>query len=192
MKNYDTLKNSNKPSFALKDAKKLGISSRMLTYLVKSGRLVRISQGVYAFPETQSIDTLDLIYEALLSVPKGIVGFQTAIHLYDLSDDPAGPIHLVVAYQQTPKVTLRDVQLHRTRTPLRSIQTETLRGFKVTTLEQTIIDLLKAGEPLGVLLEIINRAKAKGTPIQLDKLQRIADRQRAKTKIRPLLDALVR
>lgn len=192
MKNYDALKNLNKAIFTLNDAKKLGISSRVLTYLVKAEKLVRVSQGVYAFPESLSIDMLDLIHEALLAIPKSIVGYQTAVHLYDLSDDPPGPIHLIVAYQQTPKVALRDVQLHRTRTPLRSIQTQTLRGFKVTTIEQTIVDLLKAGEPLGVLLEIIARAKAKGSSIQLDKLQKIADKQRAKIKIRSLMDALIR
>ncbi|MBC7532845.1 MAG: type IV toxin-antitoxin system AbiEi family antitoxin domain-containing protein [Oligoflexus sp.] len=191
MTHYKALQKIQKSAFTLKDANKLGVSSRMLTYLVKKEKLVRISQGVYSLPENLSIDTVDLIYEALLSVPKGIIGYQTAIHLYDLSDDPAGLIHIVVPYDKTPKVKLEDVKFHRTRTPMRSIQTQTLKGLKVTSLEQTLVDLLKSKAPLGVLLEIIARARKKGMLIQIDKLQTIADRQRAKAKIRPLLDALI-
>lgn len=192
MTNYEVLKNLKKPYFSLKEAKTLGISSRVLSYLVKTEKIIRVSQGIYAFPGSLSIDNLDLINEALLAIPSAIVGFRTAIFLYDLSDDPAGNIHLIVPYEKTPKVNLQDVQLHRTRTPLRSIQTQTHRGFKVTTPEQTIVDLLKAGETMGQLLEIIARAQTKRIPIQIDKIQRIADKQRAKTKIRHLLDALAR
>lgn len=192
MTNYEILKNLKKPYFSLKEAKTLGISSRVLSYLVKKEKIVRISQGLYGFPESVSIDNLDLIHEAMLAIPSAIIGFQTAIFLYDLSDEPAGLIHLIVPYQKTPKINLQDVQLHRTRAPMRSIQTQSHRGFKVTTLEQTIVDLLKAGETLGQLLEIIARAQAKRVPVQLDKIQRIADKQRAKAKIRHLLDALTK
>lgn len=77
-------------TFTTADALKLGISSRMLSYYVKTKKLERLRPGVYV-----AYDAFDDPFVTLQSrQPKGIFSSVTALGLYDLSDEQFYDYHL--------------------------------------------------------------------------------------------------
>jgi len=59
-----------------------GIQRRVLTELVKAGKLYRVERGIYALPDTWEDEMLFLQYR----FTKGIFSNETALYLHGLSD----------------------------------------------------------------------------------------------------------
>ena len=51
---------------------------------------------MYAFPEHLSFDFESLIKENLKMIPQAILGLESALKLYDLTDEAPRDIHLIV------------------------------------------------------------------------------------------------
>lgn len=191
MRSLDSLKKMQKRIFSSEDAKRARVSPRMLTYLVQRGAIERRGHGLYAFPNAQPGDLRSSILELLTAVPLAIVGHSTALHLHDLTDDLPGAIDIIVPYRNTPKRRLDGARLHRLRGNMRRVRTQAIDGINVTTIEQTIIDLLRAGAPLSQLIEIFRRAQQKRLAPSLPELTKIAVDFRAKSRAKVLVEALL-
>ncbi len=177
--------------FSTADAGKLGISPRMLTYLVQKGAIERRVHGLYSLPSyVEEIDLLEIIKEMILIFPAAIVGLQTAIQLHNLSDTPTREIDLIVHQTKSPSRKLKNVKFFRVRTPISKFKTKILHGFRVTTIEQTMVDLLRADWPISELVRIFNLAQKKRITVELSVLRKLSYRFRVKGKIERFIEAI--
>lgn len=186
----NTLKKLKKSSFTIADAEEVGISRQLLQEYLRKGLIERISHGVYGFPDLLGFGLEDLITQALQAAPKAVVGFQTALALYDLTDQATSEIHLIVPTNNALKQELEDVEVHLVSPAYYRLGVENFRGFPVTSLERTIVDFLRSGEPISSMVEVSLRARGKGKQVDLSLLRSYGKKMRAKGKVENLIEAL--
>jgi predicted transcriptional regulator of viral defense system len=119
--------------------------------------------------------TQEIIQEMLLVVPDAIVGLETALQLYNLSDEPTREIDLIEPQNKGPSRKLKSARFFRVRMPLAKFKTQKVNGIRVTTIEKTIVDLLRAGRPISELVRIFNLAQKKRMPIELSELKKLGN-----------------
>lgn len=191
MESVRKLKKLRTTTFSTADARRLGVSTRMLTYLVSQGEIERRAHGLYCFPDY--IDELDLhgiLQELLKIVPDAIVGLETALQLYNLSDEPTRTIHLIVSQSNAPTRKLPDVRFFRVRMPLSQFKTQKVRGSRVTTIEQTIVDLLRAGHSISDMVKIFHGAQRQRMTVDLSQLMKLGERFHVKGKVARVIEAV--
>lgn len=181
------LKKIKKSPFDAEYASTKGVSRRMLSYYVKAGRLVRLSYGVYAFSDKLGFDFEGIIKEKLIQAPQAVIGLKTALKLYDLTDEAPANIDLIVPESNVPKRKMDDVKLHSVKDHLFKEGITKIRGIPVTTLERTIIDILrKKGTPKEGRT-IIVEAQKRGMRINFSKLEHYATIFRVKSKFESIM-----
>ncbi len=185
------LKNKGFITFNLAQAKRYGVSPSLLTHYINKGLVSRVSHGLYRFPEDAPIDFESLLKEKLKAIPQGIIGFRTAIRLYGLGDDLPGEIDVIVPSTNIPKRKLEDVILHAAKTEIHTIDVKRVRGIRVTSLERTIVDLLRSGASTAQAVSIYTQAKTKRLPISLTKLKKLGSLFRAKRKVDVFIGAVL-
>ncbi len=191
MESVRKLKKLRTPSFSTADARRVGVSPRMLTYLVSRGEIERRAHGLYCFPDY--IDELDLhgiLQELLKIVPDAIVGLETALQLYNLSDEPTRTIHLIVSQRNAPTRKLPDVRFFRVRMPLSQFSTQKVKGSRVTTIEQTMVDLLRAGHSISEMVKIFHGARRQRIAVDLSQLKKLGERFHVKGKVERVIEAV--
>ncbi|MBF0205860.1 MAG: type IV toxin-antitoxin system AbiEi family antitoxin domain-containing protein [Oligoflexia bacterium] len=188
----DILRKSKESTFTARDALKHKLSHQHLEYYLRKGVIQRIAHGVYLFADKQSVDFEFLIKEKLAAFPNAIVGLRTALRLYDLIEELPECIDLLVPSENTPKKKMEDVTLHRVKSCLLRKGITDMNGIPVTTLERTIIDLLRKKESLSFVLQVINEAKKKGLIIETTKLKKLAVGFRIKNSLELLFEVWMR
>ena len=191
MESVRKLKKLRAPSFSTADARRVGVSARMLTYLVNRGEIERRAHGLYCFPG--HIDDLDLhgILQGLRQiVPDAIVGLETALQLYNLTDEPTRTIHLIVSQSNAPSRKLPDVRFFRVRMPLSQFSTQKIKGSRVTTIEQTMVDLLRAGYSISEMVKIFHGAQSRRMAVDLSHLKKLGERFHVKGKVERVIEAV--
>jgi predicted transcriptional regulator of viral defense system len=176
-----------KSPFDSEYARAKGISRRMLSYYVKNGVLVRLAQGVYALADKLGFDFEDIIKEKLIQAPQAVIGLKTALKLYDLTEEAPANIDLMVPESNVPKKKMDDIKLHSVKDHLFEEGITKIRGIPVTTIERTIVDLLrKKGTPKEGRT-IILEAQKKGIRINFSKLEHYATIFRVKSKFESIM-----
>ena len=136
----------NQPSFTAKEAKVLGVSSSVLGYYVKAGKLRRIRRGVYQAIDYQNIEAFrwgDLI-EAVHSITGGVVCLTSALAVYDLTEEIPRQ-HWIGIRHGTSAKSSRQIKIIRFRDlDLGKIEIE-LEGtcIPIFDRERTIIDAFR-------------------------------------------------
>jgi predicted transcriptional regulator of viral defense system len=177
--------------FSLAQAKSFGISASLLGHYLKKGLVSRVSHGIYRLADSDTVDFESLVQEKLKATPYGIIGFHTAIRLFGLTEELPGEIDIIVPSSNIPKRRIEDVVFHATRTDFRKLDTKTIRGIPVTSIEQTIVDLLRTGGSTSQVIAIYKEAKAKRLDFSLTKLKKLAGIFRAKRKVEAFLGAVL-
>ena len=176
--------------FTLKEARKYKASPQLLSYYVRKGHLKRMSQGVYAFKDSLGFDFYSILKEKLISVPQAIVGLESALKIYGLTDEAPDVIHLIVPLSNVPKRKLQDVQFYQMKDSLYKKHIKTIEGLPVSSFERTIIDLLRFGYSTSFVLSVIEESRRKNLSFNLGKIRKIAPVYRVKGKVSRLLEAL--
>ena len=190
MKNQRLSKLKGQGAFRTKQAQRKGISPRMLHHYVKKKRaLVRLGHGLYAFPENLSFDFESLIKEKLKMIPQAIVGLESALKFYDLTDEAPRNIHLIVPLSNVPKRKVKDVKFYRVKDTLYKKAIKKINGIPVTSIERTLIDLLRTQKLISMVLKIMFTAQKKGVPINISKMKRLAIDFRVKGHFGKLIEA---
>lgn len=184
------LKKLKKQVFTTQEAREAGVSPRMLHHLKAEGHLERLAHGVYTFSDAPPIAFQEIVAEKVTAIPNSVVGLFSALQFLNLTDNPPGEIHLIVPHSNQPKKQVDDVVFHYSRSPLKQLDTYKVDGIKVTTLEQTLVDLLKKGEPVGSVRKTLEDAKRKGLKFSFSKLISLGEKFRAKEKVKQLMEAL--
>ena len=132
--------------FTARQAKEAGYADSRFAYHIKKGRWVREGRGIYRLANYPIGDRPDLVYWSLWSCNRtgnvqGVFSHQTALAIHDLSDVMPAKYHLSVPtrfrrYHLPPE----NLILHFTN--LRPEEVWEFEGYKVTTPERTICDVL--------------------------------------------------
>jgi predicted transcriptional regulator of viral defense system len=184
------LNNLKKSPFDVSYAESKGVSERMLRYYLTKGLLVRLSHGVYAFSDSLSFDFESLVKEKMAQAPQGILGMNSALKLYGLTEDDLPFIDLMVPKTNIPKKKIEDVKIHQVMEHLFNEGMTKVRGIKVTTIERTIVDFMKRrGTPKDARI-IIQEAQKKKIKINFRELERLAKLFHVKSKLTSLVENL--
>lgn len=184
------LKKIKETPFDVAYAKSKGVSERMLRYYMGKGLLVRLSHGVYAFPNSLGFDFESLVKEKMVQAPQGILGMNSALKLYGLTEEDLPFIDLMVPKNNVPKKKIEDVKLNQVMEHLFEEGVTSVRGIKVTTLERTIVDLLKRGGTPKDARVIIEEAQRKKIKINFKELERLATLFRVLSKFTSVVENL--
>ena len=176
--------------FTVKEASKHKISPQILSHYVNTNKLKRLSHGVYTLNENIGFDFYSLLKEKLASVPQAIVGLESALKIYGLTDEAPEAIHLFVPLSNVPKRKLQDVQLYRMKDDIYKKHIKTIEGIPVSSLERTIIDLLRFGYSISFVLSVLKESTKKKIPFSIGKIKKMATIYRVKGKISLLLEVL--
>lgn len=133
--------------FTSEQAAKHGVSRQLLNHHVKQGRFERIRRGLYrirGFPTSQH----DEIREKWLAVgpDKAIVSHESALTLFDLSDNISDEVHLLVPRKHRGLRRPTGVVIH-TRPDDESIATVWRDGMPVTAPARTLVDVASELQP---------------------------------------------
>lgn len=136
-----------RPSFTADEASELGVSTAVLGYYVKTGRIRRLGRGIYqgidyrSSPENFRWE--DLI-DAVNSVPGGVVCLVSALAIYEITDEIPRQYWIAISHSTSVNrgasvkiVRFRNMSLGKTTVDLGGIQ------VPIFDRERTIIDAFR-------------------------------------------------
>lgn len=122
--------------FSLAQARELGLRRNQIYREVQRGKFVSAERGVYRFVQFPA-SRFEEVHRAVLSGgPQAVIGFQTALYVYELSDLIPDEIHLILpptSSRRRPGIRVHTIQL------LPEDVTK-FEGLPITTVEKTIVD----------------------------------------------------
>jgi len=125
--------------FSLSQARELNLQRSQIYREVRRNKFERAASGVYRFAQFPP-SRFEEIHVAVLSAGKGaIVGFQTALYIYELSDIIPDEIHLILT--QTSSRRRPGIRVHNVK--LAPDDVILWEGFKMTTVARTIADVAR-------------------------------------------------
>lgn len=178
--------------FSVIHAKRMGVSQRMLTYYVKNENLIRVAHGIYKTPGSYKSSFEFLLQQACLSIPQGVVGLKTALHLHGIWKDEVKEIDMIVPTSNVPKRKLSAVRLYRVNSDIYRIDTTFLREdeIPITKLERTLVDLLRSGTPLSFVFAISKKIQQMNLKLDFAQMKKLSEIFRVKAKMNLLLEIL--
>jgi len=145
--------------FTAKQAETAGFDRTNHAYHVRSGKWTREYRGIYRLKQYPLPPDSDLILWSLWSrgrddVPQGVYSHETALRIFDLSDNMPAKLHMTVPAKfrrgaEIPAVLV----LHHAN--LEPADVEEREGFRVTRPMRTILDLVATG---GLSLDLLKQA----------------------------------
>jgi predicted transcriptional regulator of viral defense system len=122
--------------FSLAQAKEIGIQRQQIYQGVKAGRFWRAASGVYRFVQFPASRHENLHIALLKAGENAVVGFQSALYVYELSDLIPDEIHLIL-----PRTSSRrrpGIRMHTTH--LTQEEITLVEGLRITSVARTISD----------------------------------------------------
>jgi predicted transcriptional regulator of viral defense system len=151
--------------FAAHQARQCEFSWERLSSNVKTGRFIRIRHGIYRLAHFPGSGFEDLFVAWLRAGPEAVVSHESALALYDLSDNLPVEVHLIVP--RTSSRRRRGIRQHTHR--LEADEVTSREGLPVTTVPRTLADVAAAGlaeEQVRLALrEALERGLASGEEI---------------------------
>lgn len=124
--------------FSLSQADSVGIRRNQIYRNVKHSKIERVYPGVYRlalFPAHQ----FEEIYAAVVSIgEEAVVGYETALYVYGLSDIIPSEIHIIVPRSSSRRRT--HIKMHTNQLDAHDITN--YEGFRITTVSRSIVDVL--------------------------------------------------
>jgi len=124
-----------------------GIARPTLSHHARpGGRLIHVARGVYRLRDFPSSPHEHIVAGWLCTPPSAdaVVSHESALELDDLADVIADAVHVTVPRVRRRK-PIEGVVVHPTTFPVTPRQRREVLGVPVTTVERTIVDLVRAG-----------------------------------------------
>ncbi|MFO7681712.1 MAG: hypothetical protein R6X34_16840 [Chloroflexota bacterium] len=122
--------------FSLSQAQALGLQRSQIYRELKRGKFLRSHAGVYRFRQFPA-SRYEEIHNAVLSAGQdAVVGFESALYVYDLSDNIPDEIHLILP--ATSSRRRPGIRVHTTK--LAPTDSTHFEGLLITTVARTIVD----------------------------------------------------
>ncbi|HLE11037.1 MAG TPA: hypothetical protein VI754_07285 [Bacteriovoracaceae bacterium] len=133
-----------------------------------------------------------IILEKLKIIPQGVIGFKTALRLYGLGEALSSEIDIIVPSSNIPKRVLEDVKLYPVPKNVHRISTKVISRIRVTSLERTLLDLMRRDEmPLSEVVVIYREAQNKKIPVSLSKMKGLSEKLYAKKVMEIFLKVII-
>ena len=122
--------------FALSQAKEIGLQRNQIYRELKRGKFQKAGWGVYRFRQFPSTKFEEIHKVVLNAGENAVVGFQTALYIYELSDIIPDEIHLILP----PNASRRreGIRIHTTQIDEKDIRY--FEGLPITRVARTIVD----------------------------------------------------
>ena len=168
--------------FTATQARACGFGTDLLPYHARTGRFVRIYQGVYRLRDYPSSEH-EPVVAAWLAIGRGVavVSHESALALHDLTDDIPSIIHLTVPRSHRYLLTLPHVRLHTTTRPLEPADVVVRDGVRATAPIRTLLDVAEAGTG-PERIEIAIRQAVRRSLLLPDKLSAAAHKRSARVQ----------
>ncbi len=127
-------------------AAEAGIARSTLSHHARpGGRLVHVARGLYRLRDFPSSPHEHIVAGWLRTPPSAdaVVSHESALELDDLSDVIADEVHVTVPRTRRRK-PIEGVVVHPTTFPVTMRQRRNVLGMPVTTVDRTIIDVLRS------------------------------------------------
>jgi len=122
--------------FSLQQARQLGLQRNQVYRGIERGKFIKAGYGVYRFVQFPA-SNFEEIHRAVLSAGKNaVVGFQSALYVYELSDIIPDEIHLILP----PTASRRRGGIRVHTTQLEPDDITSYEGLPITTVAKSIID----------------------------------------------------
>ena len=178
--------------FSVEDAKKVGVSPRMLHYLYSRGEIFRVSRGYYSKHPERPIEFYSIVKEVVNQIKAPcVVCLQTALQFHDLTDENSLQIEVLVPRERAPKKEFSDTKIHLVRGPIEMLDTVQIEGITVTSIEQTLVDLMRFHFPMSKIHDAYHVAVSKGSSIKLDILVKLAAKHRVVGKMKQFIEVVL-
>lgn len=127
--------------FTARQAQNSGITRPLLSHHTNTGRFIRVKHGIYRLAQFPESPYSDLFVATLETGSRGVLSHETALALYELSDNIPSQIHITVprsASRRHPGLRLHTKSLAPHEVTHRN-------GLPVTTVERTLADVIAGG-----------------------------------------------
>jgi len=136
------------------------------------------------------MDFKALVKEKLLQVPIGVVGLTSALRFYNLTEEAPAKIDILVPKDKRIRRKIIDVNLYGVNNKIFKTGVIIKNGVKLTSLERTLIDLLKYNSDISTVLHVIKEARSKKIKIDFELLKKYSITFRVKEKFNIVIEAI--
>jgi predicted transcriptional regulator of viral defense system len=149
--------------FTAAQAHTCGFSRALLAHHAKSGRFLRVRQGLYRFREYPSSPREDVIAAWLAAGREvAVVSHESALDILGLSDAVPDVVHLTVPRAWRYRSASPGVAIHTTTRHLTKSDVAVRDGIRVTAAARSIIDAAEAGTAPEQIVAAIGQALDRG------------------------------
>jgi predicted transcriptional regulator of viral defense system len=127
--------------FTTVQAATAGVDRRRLAYFAATGRMQRIRRGIYRLTHFPRSRYEDLVIAWLETGPHSVISHDSALALYDLSDNLPARIHVTVP--RTASRRRHGLRLHTNK--IGPADLTNYEGMQITTVPRTIADVALDG-----------------------------------------------
>lgn len=155
----------------------LGITAATAARLVRDGRIVRLSRGLYQLPDAP-MDAHHALAEAAKRVPKGVICLVSALAFHDLTDQLPPKVWIALGRKDwTPRVEYPPLRVARfSEHELgQGIETHKIEGVpvRITAVTKTLVDAFRYRRDIGITVCVESLREAlktrKATPAEISK-----------------------
>ena len=149
--------------FTAAQARACGFSKALLAHHAKSGRYLRVRQGLYRFREYPSSPREEVI-AAWLATGKeaAVVSHESALDMLGLSDVVPKVVDLTVPRARRYRSASQGVVIHTTTRALKKSDIVIRDGVRLTAPERSIVDAAEAGTAPEQILAAVDQALDRG------------------------------
>ena len=190
MNALDKLRPVNSRSFTVQEAEDLGVSKYSLVYLAREGELQRLTSGLYAFPDYQPTGLDEVLADYLKVVPQAVVGLDSALELHGIGETMPDEITLLVPITNVTKRKIEGLRFYQVRN-FASLDVQKIKGLPITSINQTLVDLLRVKRPMSQVLEVFYEARnQKDLNVSISKIKKLSKDFRIKRRLEQFLEAV--
>lgn len=149
--------------FTAAQARARGFSKALLAHHAKSGRFIRVRQGLYRFREYPSSTREDVV-AAWLATGKEVaaVSHDSALDILGLSDVVPKVVHLTVPRTRRYRSRFPGIAIHTTTRRLGKSDVVVRDGIRVTAAARSIIDAAETGTAPEQITAAVGQALDRG------------------------------
>ena len=173
-----------------------GINPAQIQRLVKTGKLVHPSRGIYMIPDSEITEHHSML-EVQQKVDKGVICLLSALHFHDIGTQIPHAVWIAIPRNaKIPRIVTPRIEVRKFSGPSYSegITTEKIRGIevKVYSAAKTVADCFKYRNKIGldVALEAL-RDVIQRKITTTDEILKYAQICRVKNVIMPYMEAMV-
>jgi predicted transcriptional regulator of viral defense system len=175
--------------FSAKQAEEVGVSRRELQTLYESGQIERVARGVYQSVNAEFSNDDQLTAASLRMGDPSAICLVSALVQYNLTDSIPRKVWIMVPVSK--RTTHKDLKVLRCRSPIWEVGIVKEKGYRITSLERTLVDCFIYRRIVGLQIFIDSLKRA----IQLKKttpgrILEMAIQLEVDHRMRPYLEVL--